>query len=588
MALPNTNTVITAIKRIRFFYAVLLLSMGFFGVRLFYLQVIRYSHYKSEATAQQLQDYQIPAERGLIEAHDGDNVMPLVLNQKLYTLYADPKFIKDPKADAQFVAGIIGGNAADYEKAMRTHNRYDVLAKKLPEDKKNKLMAAKKPGLNVETHSYRTYPNGELAAQVLGFLNDSGKGTYGVEQVLNGQLSGKPGLLKAVTDVHGVPLPAGASNVQIQPERGKNVALTIDMTVQREVESLLKAGLQSAKSESGSAIVMDVHSGAVVAMANYPTYNPADYANVKDASVFNNAAAGSQLEPGSIMKVLTTTAALNEGTIRADTTYPDSGSVTIDGFTIKNVEPLPGSQVSIQQVLILSLNTGAVHILSTLGGGQINSKARDTWHDYLVNHYMFGKPTGIEQTYEASGDVPDPQKGDALSLHYAETSFGQGISVSMLQMSAAISAILNGGTYYQPHLIDGYVDGSGKLKANKPKVVKTGIVKPETSLAVQQLMEGVFNNNYGVYRAHLHDGFNIGGKTGTAQIPVGGGYDPNLYNGTFMGFVGGDQPKYVVTVMVKSPQLLGFQYAGSQAAAPIFGSIADTLINNGMVPPKTH
>lgn len=588
MASPNTNTGGFSLKRIRIIYTLLILIIGVFGVRLFYVQVIRYSHYKTAALQQQLADYQIPAERGLIEVHDGSQIVPLVLNQTLYTLYADPKFVADPHGYAEFVAGIIGGNVSDYEQAMRMPNRYDILAKKLTESQKNKLMAAKKPGLNVEAHSYRVYPEGDLASQVLGFVNDSGQGTYGIEQVLNNQLAGKPGLVKAVTDVNGVPLPASGKNVETQPQAGKNVVLTLDMTVQRQVEDALQSGLKSANSTAGSAIVMDVHTGAIVAMANYPTYNPADYTSVTDPLVFGNAAVGSELEPGSIMKTLMTTTALDQGTITPTTTYHDTGQVTIDGFTISNVEPLPGSMVSIQDVLRLSLNTGAVHMLTTLGGGQINAQARNTWYNYLVNHFMFGKPTGIEQSYEASGDVPDPDNGNALDLHYAETAFGQGISVTMLQMASALSAVVNGGTYYQPHLVDGYMDATGNVHSNQPKVVKAGIVKPSTPAGIEQLMEGVFTSNHGIYESNLHAGYIIGGKTGTAQIPVNGGYDPNNYNGTFIGFVGGDQPQYVIAILAKSPQLLGYEYAGTEAAAPIFGSIVDHLVDDGKVMPQSH
>jgi cell division protein FtsI/penicillin-binding protein 2 len=588
MALPNTNALVAEIKRVRIVYGLLLLIVAVFGVRLFYLQIIRYGHYKSAAMQQQFADYQIPAERGLIEAHDGDKILPLVLNQKLYTLYADPKFIKDPHADAAFVASVIGGSAEDYEKLMRNSNRYDVLAKKVPEDKKDKLLAAKRPGINAQAQTYRVYPNGSLAANLLGFVSDDGKGTYGIEQVLNNSLSGKPGLLKAVTDVNGVPLPASSNNVEIAPQPGKNVVLTIDATVQHQAEQALEKGLKHANSTAGSAIVMDVHTGAIVAMADYPTYDPGNYAAVTDPSVFNNAAVSNQLEVGSIMKVLTTTAALDQGTITPTTTYYDSGAVTVDGFTITNVEPLPSHQVSIQDVLRLSLNTGAVHILSTLGGGQINAQARNTWHDYLVNHYLFGKPTGIEQSYEASGLVPDPNKGDALSLHYAETAFGQGISVTMLQMASALSAVLNGGTYYQPHLVDGYADSAGNLQQLAPKIKRTGVVKPQVGQDIFQLLKNIYSVNYVVYRNHLHAGFTIGGKTGTAQIPVNGGYDPNYYNGTFLGFVGGDQPQYVIAVMAKAPQLPGYEYAGSQGAAPVFGSIVDSLINDGRVTPQTR
>ncbi|HET9173705.1 MAG TPA: penicillin-binding transpeptidase domain-containing protein, partial [Candidatus Saccharimonadales bacterium] len=308
MAWPNTNIAGQTINRLRLIYAVLVVVVGIFGVRLFYLQIIRYSHYKAAALQQQEADYTIPAARGLIEAHGPNGIEPLVLNQTLYTLYCDPKFITNASSEAAFVANVIGGNASDYESAMRTANRYDILAKKIPPNKKDVLMAAKKPGLNVEAHTYRVYPEGELAAQVLGFVNDSGQGTYGIEQVLNSELSGKAGRVKAITDVRGVPLPASGDNVDIQPQAGKNVALTLNIPLQREVEQALQQGLKQANSSEGSAIVMDVHTGAVVAMANYPTYNPGDYASVTDPSVFNNRSVASQLEVGSIMKVLTTAA----------------------------------------------------------------------------------------------------------------------------------------------------------------------------------------------------------------------------------------------------------------------------------------
>lgn len=579
-----TNTPdLGAIRRLRIWYGLIAVVLVVFGIRLFYLQIIRYDHYHAEALQQQFKDYQIPAERGLIEAHDGGKIVPVVLNQTLYTLYADPKFIKNAHADAEFVAGIIGGDVNTYETAMKQPNRYDVLAKKLTEDQKSKLMAAKKPGLDVQPQVYRTYPDGDSAAQVLGFVDDNGQGKYGIEQVLNSQLAGKPGLLKAITDAQGVPLPANKNNVQIPPTAGKDVVLTLDMSMQSQVENILKQGLQKAHSKAGSAIVMDPNTGAILAMANYPFYDPSQYYNVTDPSVFNNQAVADEFEPGSVMKILMTSTALDQGTIQPDTTYQDSGAVTVDGFTIRNVEPLPSSTVSIKEVLELSLNTGAVHMLKTLGGGDINSQARNIWHDYMANHFQLGKPTGIEQSYEASGSVPDPNKGYALNLKYANTAFGQGVSVTTLQMVSALSSIVNGGTYYQPHLVDGYMDSNGNLQSIPPKVVRKNVIKPSTAPEVEGLMEYVFTRNHYVYNSNVHPGFIEGGKTGTAQVASGnGGYSDSKYNGTFYGFVGIHKPQYTMMVFMQTPNLPNYEYAGTEAA-PIFGSIADMLINNGYV-----
>ncbi|MBX4188809.1 penicillin-binding protein 2, partial [Candidatus Saccharibacteria bacterium] len=427
---------------------------------------------------------------------------------------------------------------------------------------------------------YRVYSQGSLSAQVLGFVNEDGQGKYGVEQQFNKRLAGQPGLLKAITDVNGVPLAASRDNVQVNPKAGDNIVLTLDLALQRQVEQVLKDGLQKVGSKSGSVVVMDPNNGAIKAMANYPTYDPAKYFDVNDLSVFNNAAVADQVEPGSIMKMLTVAAGLNQGVITPSSTYHDSGSVTVDGSTIKNVHAIPSDPTSIQDVLKYSLNTGAIHVLKEMGGGQLNQKGRDTWHDYLVNHFQMGQRTGIEQPTEASGYVPNPDSGYGLNLQYANTSFGQGISTTMLQMSAALASVLNGGTYYQPHLVDQIVSPDGSTTQIKPKILHKSVVKPVVSSQIQQLMEYVFQQNHGVYESNLHPGFNIGGKTGTGQIPQNGGYRVGVYNGTFIGFVGGEKPQYVVAVLVNTPDLPGFETAGAQAAAPIFGKIADNLINN--------
>ena len=158
--------------------------------------------------------------------------------------------------------------------------------------------------------------------------------------------------------------------------------------------------------------------------------------------------------------------------------------------------------------------------------------------------------------------------------------FGQGLTATMLQMASAFSSIVNGGTYYQPHLVDKQIASGGAVKNTSPKIVKKNVIKPSVSLQMQQLLEYVFTQNHGVYQTGLHPGYNVGGKTGTGQIPFNGGYKVGDYNGTYLGFVGGDKPQYVVAVLVNQPNLPGFESAGSQGAAPIFGKIADSLIND--------
>lgn len=573
--------------RIRIWYALLLFAMGLVVIKLFYLQIIRHEYYKRAALQGQMKEYEIPAERGIIAAYNGSEVLPIVLNETKYTLFADPKFIKDPRTAAAQIQHIIGGNGSDYEKAMKKDTRYAVLAKKLTKDQKDQVDKLNLKGIGTREAIYRTYPQGDLAAQVLGFVNDDAQGKYGVEQAMDSQLKGSPGELKAITDAQGVPLVTNKDNVITQPKPGKRMLLTIDISMQKQLQDILKAGLDTAKSGSGSALIMDPYTGAVKAMANFPSYNPAEFYKVEDASVFNNSAVSSPLEVGSVMKTLTAAAALDQGVVTTNTSYYDPSKFVVDGYTIKNIEEDGGAGTrNLADILQLSLNTGATWLLMQMGGGEINSKARNAWHDYMTNHYMFGKQTGIEQGYEAAGTIPDPNNGFGLNLQYANTAFGQGMSATPIQMAAALSAALNGGTYYKPHVVDTLTDAKDNEEKQGPTVIKTDVVKPETSKTLQQLMEYVVNKNYATYGgSKTPAGYSIGGKTGTAEITKpGGGYYDDRFNGTFVGFVGGDKPQYVIVVRVNEPKIGG--YAGSKAAAPIFMKLTTMLINNFDITPK--
>jgi cell division protein FtsI/penicillin-binding protein 2 len=563
-----------------------------FIARLFYLQIIRHDYYQSAAQAAQLKEYEIPAERGTIKAYENGTAVPLVLNQTLYTVYADPVYIKNVDATAAKLAEITETKAADYAKIMRTPDtRYAVLAKRVGQQQKDKIAALKLPGVGLQPQDYRVYAQGSLASQLLGFVNDAGDGKDGGAQALNTSLAGSPGRLKAVTDAAGVPLAASKDNVEIAPKDGSDVVLTINIGMQKQLETLLKAGLDRAASRSGSALVIDPYSGAVKAMANWPTYEPSQFFKVKDASVFNNASVSSPLEVGSTMKPLTAAAAIDMGAITANSSYNDPSRWRLDGHDVTNIEEDGGpGRHNIAQILDLSINTGATWMLMQMGGqtGSVNQKARDRWHDYMVNHYNFGKPTGIEQGYEASGYVPDPDKGFGLQLTYANTSFGQAMTATPLQMGAALSSIVNGGTYYQPRLVDKIIKPDGQTETKEPKVLNGKVVSPSVGHDLRKLMDYVVEHHYlnGFTYLNFPDNYEVGGKTGTAEIAnPAGGYYADKYNGTYIGFVGGDKPQYVIVTRVNEPKIFG--YAGSQAAQPIFADIAHMLINNFNVTPKT-
>lgn len=573
--------------RARTLYAALIFVLVIVMVRLFYLQVIKHSYYKNSALLGQYKEYEIPPRRGAIQAKDGDSTVPLVLNEERYTLFADPEYVQDIDSAAQKLVAITGDSPEEYAEKMRQDTRYAVLKKELKKTQSEAVEALEIKGIGTRAESYRTYPQGTTAAQLLGFVNSEGVGTYGVEQALNDTLKGKPGQLKAITDANGIPLVANSDNVNIEPEAGENIILTIDVPMQKQLEDILNKGLQRAQSKSGTALILDPSTGAVKAMANYPTYNPDEFEKVTDTSRFNNGAVSSPLEVGSIMKPLTAAAALDSGAVQPTSEYYDPGYFVVDEKKITNVEEVAGAGTrKVVDVLRLSLNTGATWLLMQMGDGTINEKARTTWHNYMTNHYQLGKQTGIEQGYEEAGSIPDPNDGFGLNIQYANSAFGQGMSATPLQMGAAIASVINGGTYYRPRLVEAIEHKDGSRTVVEPKVVRDNVVNQEVSKTIVSFMEEVVKANYTVYGMRsLRTQYSIGGKTGTAQItrPEGGYYE-DRYNGMFMGFVGGKKPQYVIIVRVNDPKIPG--YAGSRAAGPIFTDTIDMLINNFAVTPK--
>jgi stage V sporulation protein D (sporulation-specific penicillin-binding protein) len=594
MALPNKNDVPTSVKRVRVWYGALLLILVIFGIQLFNVQIIKYGHYKAAALSDQLEQYKIPATRGLIEAQQGNSVVPIVLNQELYTLYVDPTLVKNTDRMAPKIAKIIDGNSTDLASLMKTKNtRYVILGKKLTSNQSNAVLGLRIPGVGTQGQDYRVYPDGSLASQVLGFVNNNGQGEYGIEQALNKQLSGTPGRLKAVTDANGVPLAASKGNIDVKPSNGDNVVTTINLPMQEQMEQILKKDYQTTHSQGLSAIIMDPYTGQIKAMANYPTYDPSNYQNVSNPELFQNAAVDNAIEPGSSMKTLTTSAALDQGAITPNESFYDPAHWLVDGFNITDIEQDGGArEQNIASVLALSLNTGATWMLMQMsdpGNTIINQKGINAWHNYMVNRFRLGQPTGIEQGYESGGYVPPANMNDpSIDLTYANTAFGQGVQLTALQLISALGSVINGGTYYKPTLVSQYVSDNGQVTNNNPKVLERNVVSPKVGQELIPLMENVVTTYYHEGFSFMNFGPNymVGGKTGTAQLAQpGGGYYSNIFNGTYIGFVGGNKPQYMIDVFNIKPNVPG--YAGSEGGQPVFADLAHMLINDSYVTPKS-
>ncbi len=564
----------------------LVLLFVLFIVRLFYLQIIRHDHYVSEARNIQVQPLTILPSRGEIYMRDGVDIAPLVRNEKVYTVFADPVGIKNVSKTADELRSVIGGNLVkDFESLLRDDSkkiRYQVLARNVSRAQADMIQKKDLAGIGLQQSTRRLYPEGSLAAQSLGYVNNDGNGQYGIEEALNTRLTGRSGLLETVTDVSKIPLTIGKEDVNTPAVDGDNLVLTLDRSVQLKAEELLKSGLDRAKATRGSIVVMDPLTGGVIAMANYPTYSPADYGKVeaKDYGVFQNGVVSYPYENGSVIKALTVGAGIDSGAVTANSTFPDgTGCTEVDGEKMCNVEEDPRqASATMLDTLHYSLNTGVVYVVKQMGGGSVNRTARDTLYSYFHDKYRLGQITGIEQAGEAAGTIITPDKQEGNNVRYANMAFGQGMDVTMIQTAAAFSAEINGGIYYKPHLVYGVKKDDGSVTQKDVASLSTRIMSQNASDVSRDLIwQG---RKIGFFGKYDRDGYKIGGKTGTSQVidPVTGKYSNENSVGSYLGFGGVDTPSYVIMVRVDDAHVGG--YEGTTAAGPIFNDMNNWMLDN--------
>lgn len=585
MQLPRLTR---ASRRTTLLLYILIGVLGLFVVRLFYLQVIRHDYYANRAFQTQVTKLTIVPERGKIYALDGTTPVPLVLNETVYTVFGDPQEIENVGDVTRAMSEVAGGNTVKgySNQLVNKKLRYVVVARNVTRTQAEKLRTKELAGIGFQKGSRRVYPEGQTGSQMLGYVNNDGTGQYGIEGALNKDLTGHAGLLQTVTDVRQIPLTIGANDTSRPAVNGTNLLLSIDRNIQQKAEQVLKEGLVRAKATKGSVLVMDPNTGRMLAMANFPTYDAAKYTEVEDYSRFQNGIVSDPYEVGSVMKVLSMGAGLDSGAVTINSTYDNTGSVEIDGATIRNVEEDPiYPNTSMTDVLQYSLNTGVVYVLQRMGGGSVNQTARQNLYDYFANHYRFAKLTGIEQAGETEGILVGPNEGQGRNVRYANMTFGQGMNITMIQTAAAFSAAMNGGTYYQPTLVKGSITNDGAITEQAPKVVSTGVLSPEASTTLRQMTyEG---RHRGFFGRSDPEGYMVGGKTGTSQIidPKTGTYSDDNSIGSYLGFGGTDTPKYVIMVRVEDSKL-ATGYAGTVAAGPIFNELSNWMLTYLEIPPK--
>ena len=575
-------------SRARGIAILIIILMGIFVMRLFYVQVLQHQTYVAQADSEHIKQFTLHAKRGVIYAMDGDTPTerPIVMNETVYTVWADPTMVTDKDEVETALKKIAGGNVRDnFAKYLDVEkSRYQVLATKVSRTQAELLKKENLAGIGFDAVTQRVYPEGQLASQVLGFVNAEGKGIYGFEQANDAELRGKDGMLKTVTDVRSVPLTVSDKNIREPAVEGKNMVLTIDRNIQAQTEQALVEGIARSGADHASAVVMDPQTGRVLAMANVPTYDPSNLNEVTDIAMLNNDTISNPYEPGSDIKTFTVAAGVDKGVITPETTYVNTDKIVVDDITIGNASQGHTGTITMQTALNWSLNTGMVTIAERLGNGtNITKASRDTMYDYFYNRFRLGQLTGIELANEQRGTIISPDEEQGNAVRYSNMAFGQGMDATMIQVASAFCSLVNGGTYYAPTVHAGTLSSSGEFNRAQLREKYPGVVSASTS---QTLRAMTHESHYATYNPHDgSDRFYVGGKTGTSQTVVNGKYVSDQTIGTYLGY-GGDtinNPRYVIMVEISAKDR---SMGGGADAKPIFNTISNWMINYLALTPK--
>jgi cell division protein FtsI/penicillin-binding protein 2 len=557
------------IPLVLFFFGILLCAIT---GRLFQLQIFKHSYYQKIASTQHWIKDEIPAKRGQIYAKDSLSSKSYLLatNQALDLVFVEPNKIEDKDKAAQFLSEVLSMDKKEILNKIKTSPTYVPIKHKLTKEQGDKIRDQKMKGIGLSIENWRYYPEGFLAASALGFVNGEFKGSYGLEEYFDEELKGTPGLLKEEADHAGIKIAFG-NDVSKAPVDGDDLYLTIDRYIQGEAEKRLNESVKKFGAVGGQVIVMNPQTGAILALANAPIFDPNKYAEIKlnNYSIFKNKAVSDTYEPGSVFKVVTLASGLDAKKITPETKYEDTGHVDLNGYTIMNSDRKAHGLCTMTYVLEQSLNTGSIWVQQKLG--------KNRYYDY-VRKFGFGELTGIELPSEAQGRVYEPKE---LNDHgYATMSFGQSISVTPLQLITGFAAVANDGKMMKPYLVEKTTNSHGKNEIIPPKEIRQ-VISPEAAKDMTKMMVSVVEKGHG-YQAKVQ-GYKIAGKTGTAQVPKkNGGYEVGKNIGTFVGFAPADDPRFIILAKIDEPK--GIPWAES-SAAPIVGKMLDFLLRYYQIPP---
>ncbi len=561
-------------RRITLLLFVVLGVAAVVSVRLYSLQVGAHEAYEQQAENQRSASSQIQPERGGVFLQDENGgLYPLAINREYVTVSVVPKEVTDPKAVTDILVTALGVDRSDMAARLaKQDDPYELIQKKVPDDAAQKIKDANLKGIHLDKESYRYYPAGDLASQVIGFVGMNGDhpaGQYGIEASWESVLRGEAGSVDTERDAAGRWIPI-APKATTPAKNGDSLVLTINRVIQYETTRILKDSLQKYGSESGSVVVMEPSTGKILAMVSIPEFDPNNYAQ-EDSTHFLNPILSSVYEPGSIMKPVTMAMGVDAGKVTPQTEYVDTGHVFEAGYDIKNAETKTYGRSNMMRVLDQSLNTGAIFVEKSVG---------NTLFSNYLNRFGFGTKTGVDLPAEVVGNLHNLDNQNA-NISFFTASFGQGVSVTPMQMIDSYAALANGGQLMKPQIVDTIIHPDGTREAVPPTVVRR-VVGMDTAKTMGMMLRDVVVNGHGK-KADV-PGYLVGGKTGTAQVPKvgGGGYQDNVNIGSFVGYAPVNDPKFVVLTKMDNPK--NVEWAES-SAAPVFGDVMKFLLEYAKVKP---
>jgi cell division protein FtsI/penicillin-binding protein 2 len=544
-------------SRIRLLLLCILLAFGALLARAAWIGTVRAGSLSKIAQVQTKAPVVLPAGRGTIFDSMGT---PLALGEQATTVFADPRQVRRPRAEARVAARILGLKARELYPLLADRTRHFVyVQRKADPEKAAKLAKHKLAGFGFYGEEQRRYPQHSVAAQVLGYAGVDNKGLTGLEFSLDSSLSGRDGEQIVVRDPFGRPIKID----RVTPARpGKAVFLTLDHTIQANAEQVLRQTVSQWRAKSATAIVLDPKTGAVLAMAEAPSYDANKSPSVNPARQKNRAVSDA-FEPGSVFKVVTIAGALSEHLVTPATKFTLPYSIQVADRRIHDAEMRGTETMTVAQILQHSSNVGTVTIARTLLGEPRLRK----W----ITQFGFGQPTGIDFPGENQGLLPSYWSGSTIG----NVPIGQGIAVTAIQLASVYAAIANKGLWVQPHLVD-------HVQGEKPPAPRTRrILSARINRTLLQMLKGVVSDTGTAASAEIR-GYSVAGKTGTAQKPGPHGYEAGKYVATFVGMVPASNPRLVVLVSVDEPTRAIF---GGVVAAPAFAQIAAFDLQYLEVPP---